>query len=148
MVKGIEIEELLNWALASVARAEEWVCPIWGWAENASSHPLTSTLLNHMSRAADMACCKEEKGEAKAISLANLVLPQHPKKSFSSKPRSILQVRDLCRSKRGSSTTKDEGVTVDDRWESECVSLQSSWLSLPIQIYFLFLLYNFLFYYY
>jgi hypothetical protein len=63
--------------------------PIWGWAEKAWSQAWTSTLLNHTSLAADTASSSEAKGEFNAISFANLVLPQHARKSFSSNPNSI-----------------------------------------------------------
>ena len=36
----------LNWALVSVAWDKEADWPIWGWAENASIHPQTSTYIN------------------------------------------------------------------------------------------------------
>lgn len=84
--------QVLNWALASDATDGAWVCPIWGCAEKAWSQPLTSTLMNQTSLATETACCNELKGEAKTMSLANLVLPQHDTKSFSSKLNSILRL--------------------------------------------------------
>ena len=85
-------EKKLNWAL--VVWWWDWEegaeSPIWGWAEKAWSQALTSTLLNQMSVAAATACSSETNGDAKAISWANFVLPQHARKSFSSNPDSIL----------------------------------------------------------
>ena len=89
------IEELkirkLNWVLVWLWdwEEEELESPIWGWAEKAWSQAVTSILLNQMSVAAVTACSSEANGDAKAISFANLVLPQHARKSFSSYPISI-----------------------------------------------------------
>lgn len=63
-------------------------------------------MLNQTSLAADTASSSEAKGEAKAISLAKLVLPQHARKSFSSNPNSIA-FDSACVCKKGGVDRRD-----------------------------------------